>query len=88
MTRDGWIESADTLHTLVSRGGFLPHVATAAAFKVLLDSWRESVVNDGISPSVVVHDLKEVCHELRKLYTYLESDLPNVLEELAHVRPK
>jgi len=83
-TPSEWISLAHDEMRAEQKGGDSIHYATAEVLVSLLPGWKESV-GDGISCSVLVHDLKEVCHNLRSIYSILNNQLPGILDELAAI---
>jgi len=66
------------------REGVSINYATEEVLKSLLPGWEASVA-DGISCGVLVHDLLEVCHNLRSIHAILKNQLPGILDELANI---
>jgi len=86
MTPSEWISHAYSEMRAEQRAGNSINSATAEALADLLPGWEESIKKDGISCSVVLHDLKEVAWRLNELYKVLGAKLPNILEELAEIK--
>jgi hypothetical protein len=84
VTGEEWLDAADRFCREADGAGILPQTAAASALRELLDSWIVSFA-EGISPRVMVHDLKEVAHALLLLHDELERVLPNVLQEMAEI---
>ncbi len=81
-TPNEWIDLAQAEMRAEQKGGSSIHTATAGVLESLIPGWEESV-GDGISCGTLVHDLKEVCHNLRSIWAILHHQLPGVLDELA-----
>lgn len=84
MTKTKWLRTAERICGRYRQAGILPQTAAAEALQVLLDSWAGSL-DEGISSTVVVHDLREVASVLELIHGELTLILPNILEELAEL---
>jgi len=81
-TPSEWLSHASSEMRAEQRAGISTNTATAAVLESLIPGWEESIA-DGISCSVMVHDLLEVCHNLRSIHSILSKKLPGILDELA-----
>jgi len=86
MTPTEWLSLAGSEMRAEMKAGDSVHTATAEVLSSLIPGWEEGV-GDNISCSVMVHDLLEVAHNLRSIHAILKNQLPDVLEELATIRP-
>jgi hypothetical protein len=68
------------------KAGNSVNTATAEVLWSLLGGWSESVLEDNISTTVVIHDLLEVAHNLKEIHGRLTAILPSVLDELAGIK--
>lgn len=80
-----WVSLARSEMRAEQMAGNSINDATACVLESLIPGWKESI-DDGISCSVVVHDLIEVAHNLRSLHAILKNQLPGVLDEMANIK--
>ena len=85
MTPSEWLSHAHSEMRAEEKAHNSINTAAAEALRSLLGGWSESVLEDNISTTVVIHDLLEVAHTLKEIHGRLNALLPSVLDELAAI---
>lgn len=84
MTPSEWLDIvSDTMLREADAGSSINHAASEA-IDSLICGWEENV-EDNISCTVIIHDLKEVAARLIELHDELAEKLPGVLDEMANI---